>query len=214
MESNNLWLYSDNHEQYKVANSMLSFGAEQFMSSKLVSEIDKLTDVMAEFGSGSIPVHVQKEVIMPFAFSYLIDTIKIILFFENYMKSELLIKGFLIHKIIGKDEFKPLQKQQEKRPVKLIELNEIECFTVNESDKHISHRGVAAVTLGFNQLIRRDAYCQHYKFDDNVRKILVRLNENRNKLHLYESIDFTLSTSFIGDIKHLIDFVRSVTSPK
>jgi hypothetical protein len=213
MESNNLWLYANNYEQCKVADSLLLFGAEQFKSSKIIREVDILNAVLKEFGTGFIPVQIQKDIIIPFALSYLIDSIKIIIFFENYMKSELLRNDFLIHKVCSKEEYKAVKKQQEKRPLKLIELDKIKGFSVNEKKQYIGHEGVTAMTLGFKDLIRKDTYCKQYKFDDNIRNIALRINDNRNRLHLYESIDFTLSSSFMEDLKQLIDFVEGIIHP-
>lgn len=61
--------------------------------------------------------------IMEFSFKYLIDFVRILIFFENYMKAELIVKGFTIHLIKKEDlNFKSLAKEQISKPITVKEI--------------------------------------------------------------------------------------------
>ena len=76
--SPNLWIYSDRTEQSKTAAELIIFGAEIFKNSKMIKDLDKIKD-KAKLNH-PIDLNIQE-----FGFEYLIDCIRFLIFFENYM---------------------------------------------------------------------------------------------------------------------------------
>ena len=110
----NLWLYSTQKEQQSAAASLIIFGAEVFNKAKLVRDIEQLKAIRIQLDRNDInALPAPPQEIMEFSFDYLIDCVKILIFFENYMKAELIAKGYCVH-VINKDhsKFKDLAKEQ------------------------------------------------------------------------------------------------------
>jgi hypothetical protein len=77
----NYWMYFDQVTRQKTAAELVSFGVEVLKSAKLISELERLTILKREFDAGNHDIKLLSE----FAFSYLVDCIRISIFFENYM---------------------------------------------------------------------------------------------------------------------------------
>jgi len=197
--------YSDSIHQQKVASILTVLGAETFKQAKIIREIHTLQNIKNGLDDSSlIPATSGFEM---FIFEYLVDCIRILVFFENYMKAELIVNGFCVHNIdYGIPEFKSLGNFQNNRPVKLKEVHDIEPFQIDEEKKTIFHRAVKFTTLQFNT-ITKNSYAKYYKFDDSVLEIIIKLAEYRNRLHFNHTLDFQLTQKLIDDFKKLNAFV-------
>ncbi len=205
----NLWLYSTQKEMSSTSASLIIFGAGVFKRAKVVKEFDRLNQLYFERKNGDPKIG--DPILEEFIFEYLIDCVRITIFFENYMKAELILNGFCIHQI-KKDlpMFETLAKDQRKRPIKVKELHDIEAFQVDDKAKTILHNGVKETTLGMSDLIGSAEYTKHYRFDKTTLDYLRELNQKRNNLHFHESVEFELSNRFLDKIKNLNAFVDLV----
>lgn len=204
----NLWIYSK-VEQEKTADSLIFFGAEVFKRAKSIKEINILQTTLKEIESHKI--HPKDSNLSEFIFEYLVDCIRFMVFFENYMKAELILRDYCVHKINRKyPGFKSLAKSQETRPIKLIEINEIKEFVIDIEHKTIGHPAIKETTIGINGLICNEQYYSHYKFDSAMREIIDKLRIYRNRLHLNLSIELLLSSSFISDLNTINSFVNEI----
>src|SRR5688572_29588917 len=110
----NLWLYANNREKNAAAASLVVFGAEVFYKAKLVQELDILNKIRLQLDrfNGDHPPSVSQQ-INEFAFEYLVDCVRILVFYENYMKAELITKNFCIHTLKREhSKFIDLTKEQ------------------------------------------------------------------------------------------------------
>ena len=80
----NLWFYSDGIEQYKTARSLVVFGAQTFKDAEIVKRMQELEIKIDKLENG---IHPQKIGINDFIFTFLLDSIKISLFFETFYHS-------------------------------------------------------------------------------------------------------------------------------
>ena len=211
----NLWIYANNQEQQAAAASLVVFGAEVFHKAKLIKDLPLLNTLRLEldkYKSGPAPL--PKEIV-EFSLEYLIDCVRILVFFENYMKAELIVRNFCVHSI-NKDyaQFKDLAKQQFKKPIDLKEIETIQPFEVNQSKKLITHPAVKETTIGFNTLVGSSAYLQHYQLSEKLVGHIKEINLYRNKLHLHRTIEFKLSEEFITKIQSLVDFVNTTINTR
>lgn len=198
-------IYIDKTERQKAALSLIAFGVEVFKPAKFISQMDLLKDINAKLKIKLTQPN--DRIIAEFIFEYLIDCIRCLIFFENYMKAELIIKDYCVH-FIDKDNlpFKSLAKEQHSRPIKLEEILAIENFTINETDKIINHNAVKNKTIGIKELLCPE-YKLHYDFDVAITSIIQKLNRYRNTLHFNYSIEFMLSDEFISDLEVMNNFV-------
>jgi hypothetical protein len=202
----NLWMYSTDEEMRKTAASLIIFGAGVFKRAKIINNLDLLKQIANELDSGNSPPNNPE--LMEFIFENLIDSVRIIVFFENYMKAELLINGFCIN-LLNRDieEFSELAKGQFKRPVFMKEIHDISPFEVDENAKTIFHKALKETTLGFKELVGRN-YINHYRFDQPILDFIIELNKKRNQLHLHIDISFEFSQDFARKMEMLNEFVN------
>jgi hypothetical protein len=206
-EKENLWMYADGMQQQIAAGSLVTFGAEIFKRAKIIHEFELLKTLNVELTNKSIsPMDTR---VHEFIFEYLIDNIKILIFFENYLKAELITQNYCIHTIDSNCEgFKQLAKEQLKRPVSLKEIYEIENFIVDEKLKTISHVAIKDKTIGLNILLTKPAYYMCIKaIDINLIEILRKMNVYRNQLHFNLDLQFNLSKQLLDEIELLNSFV-------
>ena len=205
----NLWFYSDKVEQEKIAASLIIFGAEVFKKAKALKEINLLKTYYEEIESQIR--HPKDTNLSEFILEYLVDCIRFLVFFENYMKAELILRNYCVHKIDSNyPGFKSLAKFQKTRPIKLQEIIDIKKFITNREQKNISHPAIKEATLGINELIGNEQYYINYELDNGLRDIINKLRSYRNKLHFYESLELTLSSSFISDLITMNTFVDDI----
>lgn len=206
----NLWLYSDNREQLKTSMSLVFFGAETLKDAKIIKRINELESKLVSLEQGKLP---EKLEINDFIFSYLIDVIKITLFFENYFKAELIMNNFCVHRIKHTNiDFKKLSNQQRKRPIDLDEIHKIEPFTFNIKEKMITHNAIENYTLGFKNLISNENYTKYYSIDSNLLKFIKEINNHRNNLHFLTGLNFSISKEFIENIKNVNLFSQRIVN--
>ncbi len=203
----NLWIYSTEETIKKTAASLIVFGAEVFHRAKIVRDLDLLESLTKGLDDRSVPPN-DKE-FHEFFFSYLTDTINILIFFENYMKAELMIRGYCVHQI-KKDiaEFKEIAKRQFGEPILMTEINSIESFEINSEKEEIFHRGLKETTIGMKELIGSHSYLKNFQMNDEILNFITELTTFRNKLHFHDSVNFAISIEKIDKIKKVKDFVN------
>ncbi len=207
----NFWIYSDYKEQHSTAASLKIFGAEIFKESKIIQDLDTLKSLNHEINT--LKSHPKDTSIADFFFEYLVDCVRILIFFENYMKAELIVKGFCVH-VINKEHtgFKELAKTQYLRPIQLKEIANIENYYIDIPNKIINHNALKGTTIGINVLLNSEDYLMNYAFDKDILVFIRGLNRYRNRLHLYNEVDFYISSEFISMLEICNQFVDEVVN--
>lgn len=198
--------YADSNRQREVAAMLTTLGAQIFKSALIIKEIETIQKINADLDSGALKV--ADSGIERFVFEHLVDSIRVLVFFENYMKAELIVNDFCVHIIdTGIKEFNELASFQKERPIKLREIQNIEPFEINKNNQTIYHRAIKRTTLPFSIITRKD-YTPFYKFDNSVLEFIKELALYRNKLHLNHTLNFSLSQERIEKFKALDKFVN------
>jgi len=204
----NLWIYSSHKEQSATAASLITFGAEVFYRAKIIKDIEILKATHFEIDKRTI--HPSETNISDFIFEHLVDCIRILIFFENYMKAELIIKDFCVHSVDKNwNGFAELGKEQNSRPIKIEEINRIEEFVIDESKQTIYHNAIKETTIGLNVLLSSH-YQSFYNLDLEMIKFIRWLNKLRNRLHFSSSAEFQISNRIILDYEKAIAFVDEI----
>jgi hypothetical protein len=205
----NFWIYSSSEEQRRCAQALKVFGKEIIKKAKVIREFDLLKELTLGLDSKSISP--QNSLISDFAFEYLIDCVRILIFFENYMKAELIVQDFCIHRINKQyPTFSNLAKDQFIRPIKLKEIHNIEPFIINCNNKFIHHNALLDTTIGMKELIKKEDYLSCYELPPSLISFVESLNKERNRLHFNEEIEFQLSKEFINNLETINNFVDRV----
>lgn len=120
----------------------------------------------------------------------LIDYIKIVLAFETLNKASLLKKGILIHKIDSKVHKALAKRQTAGFPITLEEFYSESCTYLNWRDKEAKLNGLVSYypTINFSHTLNEN-YQEILQLDPTLRVHLSKINQRRNRLHLYS--DFT-----------------------
>jgi len=209
MSKTNLWMYASPEEMRSNAGSLIVFGAEVFHRAKIISQLEKLKYIKRKLDehtmSGSPPPE-----IMEFSFEYLVDCIRILIFFENYMKAELVARGFVIH-LVNKQfsGFEKLAKEQMERPILIKEVVNIQTFQIDKANKIITHPALKNNTLSFQVLIGTKPYLDIYNFPECILDTIKEMTVYRNQLHLHHGVEFRLTDGFLENLQSMKDFVAN-----
>ena len=202
----NLWLYANGRQQYHAAYSLIVFGAENFKRANIIKGLpkpetnNKLMQLGLEYDRMGF--------VQEFICDYVIDCIRILMFFEGYMKAELIKEGFCVHNIDagGAVSYRNLAKEQRLRPITLGEINVIEPFVIDEHNEVITNKCVKVTTLGINILLSPQ-YRAYYQFDDFIVDAVRHFNNTRNNLRFNTETELQLSSLFVERLRRINHFV-------
>jgi len=193
--------YQDNAYLNYLAGSLFAFGMERFKGAKIIEGLPHLEATFRHFKEGIIPLPTAGKAVAPFIWDWLIDEIRICLFFENFMKGELLFQGYVIHQFKDSTNDKScrigqLIKRQQKQPIPTSALLDQKVQTGELHRKTINM-----------ELMLRPSYQELIRLPNDVLLIVRRINENRNKLHFSSEAAGELGEALIRDLKLLDAFV-------
>lgn len=193
--------YQDKSHLNFLAASLFVFGMERFKAAKIIEGLPHLEATYRHYKSGIISLQSAAKTFTPFMWDWLIDEIRICLFFENYMKGELLFQGYVIHQFKDSSNdtcsrIGQLIKKQQKQPIPTSELltHEVRAGELNRK----------TITM---ELMLRPSYQKLIRLPSDVLLIVKRMNENRNKLHFASEASGELGEPLIRDLKLLDAFV-------
>jgi hypothetical protein len=205
MTENYLQIYAENPTQRRTGANLIAFGLEILYRAKCIREINELKSILEKLNRKEIYPNDNR--IIDFMQEYLIDCIRILIFFENYMIAELLVNDYCIH-VINKNVngFENLAKAQSKSPIKLEEINNIEKFLIEDQFDRINHVVLQEKTIELSKLFGSTEYTSKYTFDKSILVIVKELYKYRNRLPLNYSIDYQQSLKTINYLKKIVQF--------
>lgn len=140
----------------------------------------------------------------------LLDAIKVIICFENFLKGKIISKGYLVHAIdarICNKKFKTLGNIN-KHPIKVADYKRIEGYVKNPDSGSLSLRGLKHFTVQFSAIMNTKDYLDIVNIPKRIHSILMSINTTRNRLHLNSSEFVIYTQETIKDIKYLIEFAN------
>lgn len=176
------------------------------MRASHIKDIEKITSIFESKGANP-PTLEMVETMSDYMFDMIPDWVRIIICFENYMKAVLLKNGFLIHKI-DRDEkaLKTLANNQNKRPIKLKEFNELFNFSVEIESRLPILEGLKPQTLDFNVLLRKK-YQDEINLPTDILESISKINTKRNTLHFYHEVSNSYDKHFFKELRDMEKFV-------
>ena len=189
------------------AMNLLSFGFRQFTDTYIYKNQETLKELCKKI---STPPDIEK--ISGFIFNHLIDSIKIHICFENFLKGIFLANNIIIHKL-DKTRLPNLWEKQRTEPIHRDEVVRMSSWEenpkVNLPDPNMRKqiKGITRWTLGTN-ILTKPGYLEKINFDRNVLDIINPYLEYRNNLHYYSGESFTLSEVDYENFRKVVDFVN------
>jgi hypothetical protein len=143
----------------------------------------------------------------------LLDVVKAGICFENFLKGQLMKKGYLIHEIKTPNESSPnyvklsaLKKKQKKEPITIDEYKIVDNFEFDRELKLNTLKGLSEKTINYSLLINNKKYQKILNTDPHILSILERFRFERNTLHMLQSSSW--GAEIIYDWERLIKFVN------
>jgi hypothetical protein len=194
-------IYIDPLNAKLVAANLLGFGASLFNRAERVKNFE----IFESLNTRERPPFEKLE---PFAMENTVDIFRIITCFENYMKSILLINGYVVHLIKSNDtKYDHLRLMQRKMPVYLKDVRGIEDFIQSPNEKVKSLlSGIENKTITMGTMLKT-RYQQVIKLPASVYKTIEEYNAYRNKLHFYVQENLHISTFEVNKLEGIRDFV-------
>ena len=205
MAFNNLYMYASPDQQHFSWRSLIAFGLKTLHRAIIVKRHAFFLEFLKRLNSN---LELNRIITYDYVFEYLVDCIKIIIFFENYMKAELIRKDYCVHSIRHNYKgFNSLSKAQKKRPVLLSEINNIKGFDIDETRKIITHPAIMPTTISFNTLLKPE-YINHYEIRTSLMQTIRDISKYRNSLHYFDNIKFSLSFGYLKQVYEIIEFSK------
>ena len=209
LQKNHQIVYYAKQNAMGLSMNLFIFGYKQFATTTRLKNLDHLKklcsglDPHSEEGYGYIT---------GFAMEQLIDSIKISICFENFMKAMLLLNDFVIHKL-DRAVFPDLYKEQFIRPITLNEVRSVSDWqfvsSIDLPDPSLRNqiRGLSKFTIGMKELLS-PAYLSTLNMDAEVMRICTPFFQYRNNLHYYISEGFTFTRNDYDDFIKIIEFIN------
>jgi|WetSurMetagenome_2_1015567.scaffolds.fasta_scaffold00201_8 hypothetical protein len=188
-----------------IASCLLLSSFNIFHDSKLIRKLEHLK---SNFGNDDESFTKFSKILFTIK-SPIVDITKICICFENYFKVELLLKGYIIHKIDWNNKkYQSLSKKQKEQPIKISELKKAEGFIGRKS--HIyDFDSLLETTIGFNTLLSKPDYKIQLRFPVRLFQILERVNRKRNTLHFLLDTTYSFSENVLDDYIYLNNIVNN-----
>jgi hypothetical protein len=147
-----------------------------------------------------------QKIILTIAFDKIIDYTRIVLCFENYYKTMLLVDGYIVHVIKKTQSFKHLSEKQKNTPVTLQELKEIEQFSYDRQSDTFTHPGISIRTLQISQLVSKE-YQQMIQTPSHILDSIKSVIRYRNNIHFLLNEEGKLDFAYFRTLANLTKYV-------
>ncbi len=208
LKKNHQVCYYHPNNAFGVAMNLLNFGYGQFSNTFLYQNREILKNLVEK--SELLPKNVK--VLADFTFNNLIDSIKIHICLENYLKAVFLIQNIVIHRI-DKTIHLELHKKQREKPVYVNELLKNHSWIDNEKidlptpEFRMQISGILKNTIGTN-ILMKPGYLDFIGFNKSTSNLFQPYFEYRNNLHYYTEESFTLTPDSYTNLQRIINFVN------
>jgi hypothetical protein len=174
--------YTNHRDRKWISANILLNCCEIFAPTSRIRYLDKIASDFADSN--------RREELSRLSWSLeppLSDAIRISICFENFFKAELLLRGYVIHKIDKKGlplQFGHLAQDQFSRPIKLSEIKQAEKLRWKRKNDYI-FRSLTIRTIEYSSFFRQSGYRAPLKLPRKLFESLEPINQKRNELHYF-----------------------------
>lgn len=146
---------------------------------------------------------------MNFFEEHLLDHIKILICFENFLKGLLIRKGYVVHVLNRKAHSKfGVLTHNFTRPLKVGEYKSIERSYYDSISNNKTLRALKDQTLPLGTLLSKQ-YLNLYKIPNDIINVINDFRKERNKLH-FRLFDISgVGDKYVENLEKLISFVNN-----
>ena len=131
-----------------TAFKLLHIGYKYFAKAYRISNFEGIKHTIREIEEKGI---LNTPIDSTFAGEILLDSIKISICFENYLKAQLLLQGFLIHIIQPiSEDFRQLKRRQQTSPVTIEEVTRSQRYVYDNAFQMNILPGISEKTLNYS----------------------------------------------------------------
>ena len=192
---------SINKVQY--VKNLRVFSIEIYRRSFFIKNFYEIENYLEDIAKGRIEYNKDNELINDCIFHKITDYVHLIIFFENYIKSELLLKNICIHKIILSKN-KKLFNKQKNEPIFIDEILQ------NEKPKFINNKyyleSISQKTLSISEILN-ERYLKYLNINPEIISFIKRIVKERNELHLITDLELNISSKDILVYKMIEEFI-------
>jgi hypothetical protein len=208
LKENHQLCYQHPRNALGIAMNLLNFGYRQFGDTYLYLNHDPLKIICEniELKQPNIPE------IGKYAINNLMDSIKIQICLENFLKAIFLIKGVIVHRL-DRNIFPELYKRQTEKPILISQLLKLTSWVENpkinlpSKDFRMQIKGISENTLGTKTLMQSE-YLESINFNQKSASLFYPYLEYRNNLHYYTEESITLTSTTFSNLQRIIKFVN------
>ena len=141
---------------------------------------------------------------------HLIDHIKIMICFENFLKGLLIKKGYIVHKLNKSVDNKfNILVSNLKQPLRIGEYKRVEREFYDPVSKNKTLRALKSQTLALGTLLSKQQYLDIFKIPNDIITVIDDFKRERNTLHLRQFSASGISDKYVSSLEKLINFVNN-----
>lgn len=198
--------YHNKNTREWIATTMLYKSIQLFYSTNIISNCDELYKIFT-IEKNIVKLHTKSARILKNIKYPLLDNIAITTSYENFFKSLLLLKGYIIHQVVKKKD-KALFKEQSKQPILISRLKSLENVLGKKKNDY-SFDLIDYRTISLNQIITKPLYIKKLKIPSDVLSVLKRINGFRNSLHFIVGENSVWNSNILHDYLQLLNFANT-----
>ncbi len=180
-------------DRAKRASELTYNGARGLLTAHVMQNLKRLDELIDHMHAKTQTKEHATE-LFEFAAQEVYDQVKIISFFESWMKAILLAKGYWIHGFEGK-RLNPLRNAIKKRPQKIADVL-IAGITAEE---------VSEYTIGMSTLLD-PAYLEVIELPIELTDMAFVINDDRGKIHLKHDLVMLQGKDIVNDLRRLKNY--------
>lgn len=198
--------YSDERDRKIIACKLLYSAYQMITKAYRIHHFEDIKQNIDELDEKN---HENMSMAWQFGEEVLLDSIKISTCFENYIKAELLLARFVIHKIDRNvAQFSHLERTQKRRPIRIDEFRGMQDFVYDETSHEYYLPGLTTNTLDYSILLNKEAYIRVHRIPQAILQLLREYNTARNTLHFLRGSGDKYDRTLIHETEKLIAFAE------
>jgi hypothetical protein len=172
-------------EPYDICVGLTMFGLKTIKDAYIFQNFDAYVKAYQAKSQNSLEL---------FQWNNLVDQFRIIVFFENYCKAQLLLHGYLVHMP---------ESGNLRVPTKFIE------FAKKFPDEILALRNLKSKTVQMSQMLGA-RYNEIIGLPEDIRASVERINGERNNLHFLNWLDSIHGSQIEGELRRIRDFYSNI----
>lgn len=193
--------YTDVPTRKGVVLNMLGNCYTIFSETSLIKRLDDFTTIFTAADFNCLNLEKLNKIVCSLD-PQVLDAVRICICFENFFKAQLLLKGYIMHKIDGKElasEYRHLSNEQRTRPILISEIKAAEGLRWKRKNDY-SFRSLSNSTIEFSKFLKQPQYQTKIRMPKELFVALESINQKRNTLHYLVSDLSKYNQKFIDEL--------------